>query len=147
MALGLLLSLMGEIQNYKLRKLHGQIGDIIYEISKVQFSQFNSPESWRPSINAYRCQNCYMICVDLAGMKKSEIDIRVEPRRLLLRGVRQVPEPAEDEPRPVQILTMEIDHGPFERDISFPTDVEPGQVTAEQRNGLLWIYLPIRSYA
>jgi HSP20 family molecular chaperone IbpA len=39
---------------------------------------------------------------------------------------------------------MEIDYGPFEREIAFPVDVEIDKAHAEQRNGLLWISLPVR---
>jgi len=39
---------------------------------------------------------------------------------------------------------MEIDYGPFEREITFPVDVEIDDAHAEQRNGLLWISLPVR---
>jgi HSP20 family molecular chaperone IbpA len=42
---------------------------------------------------------------------------------------------------------MEIDYGPFEREVLLPSDVAPERVTAEQRNGLLWVYLPFQSHA
>jgi HSP20 family molecular chaperone IbpA len=38
---------------------------------------------------------------------------------------------------------MEIDQGAFEREIVLPVEVEPEQVRAEQREGLLWIWLPL----
>jgi len=44
-------------------------------------------------------------------------------------------------------LAMEIDHGPFQREIILPVEVDPNRVIAEQRNGLLWIYLPLRPNA
>jgi len=39
---------------------------------------------------------------------------------------------------------MEIDYGPFEREIDLPVEVEIDKAYAEQRNGLLWIALPLR---
>jgi HSP20 family molecular chaperone IbpA len=38
---------------------------------------------------------------------------------------------------------MEIDHGPFVREILLPIEVTPAEATAEQRNGFLWINLPL----
>jgi HSP20 family protein len=107
----------------------------------VQFGQLVSQESWCPAINAYRCYGQIKVCVDLAGVDRSAIELRVETRRLTIRGHRQAPEPSE--PKALQVLAMEIDYGPFERQIELPADVEARQVSAVQGNGLLWIHLPL----
>jgi HSP20 family molecular chaperone IbpA len=65
----------------------------------------------------------------------------------LIRGQRQPPEPAQTDGPLMQILALEIDHGPFDREVVLPSEVEPERVQAEQRNGMLWIYLPLRSQA
>jgi HSP20 family molecular chaperone IbpA len=44
----------------------------------------------------------------------------------------------------VRLLAMEIDYGPFEREVALPAEVEVDQASAEQRNGLLWISLPLK---
>ncbi len=129
----------------RLRRLQGQLGDVVYQMTKVQFSRFSAPETWQPALNAYRCEHCVVICVDLAGVDRDQIQLEVTPTRLSLRGQRRPPEP---EPhKPVQILAMEIDYGRFERVVTLPSDTQPDKVTAEQRNGLLWIYLPLRCHA
>jgi HSP20 family protein len=133
---------MDPIKNIKLRWLHGALHDITYELSRSQFSRF--AHAWRPAINAYRCQTCIRICVDLAGVDRSVIDLTVEPRRVMIRGARELPEPAHGEEYTIQLLTMEIDYGPFEREVSLPAEVEVDKAHAEQRNGLLWISLPLK---
>jgi HSP20 family protein len=138
---------MNDTRSIHLRRLHGRLGEVVYELTKVQFSRFNSPEAWRPAVNMYRCAECIVVCVDLAGVDRKRIAMEVGPTRLLVRGQRQPPEPEGAERKPVHILVMEIDYGPFEREVLLPSDVAPEQVTAEQRNGLLWIYLPFRSHA
>ncbi len=95
-------------------------------------------------MNAYRCEGCIRICFDLAGVDREHIDLRIEPNRVLIKGIRKTPEPASSEGRPQQILAMEIDNGPFARELSLPAEVIPEQVTAEQRDGLLWVKLPLR---
>jgi len=129
------------------KRLQGQLGDIFYQLRRVQFTHISHRKIWSPAINAYMCTEAVAICVDLAGVEKTLLDLRVEPRRLLIRGRREPPEPAGAEHKPVQILAMEIDHGGFEREIQLPSDVETERVTAEQKNGLLWIYLPVRCHA
>ncbi len=130
-----------------LRRLHGRLGEVVYHLTRVQFSSLPARETWQPAVNAYRCSECLVICVDLAGVDRKRVDLQLEPRRLLVRGYRQAPEPENTEHKPVQVLVMEIDYGPFEREVRLPMDVDPERVTAEQRNGLLWIYLPIRAQA
>src|SRR4029079_1478552 len=97
-----------------------------------------------PTISAYCVEESIRICVDLAGVDRSLIDLTVEPRRLVIRGTRELPEPTGAEGCAQQLLAMEIDYGPFEREITFPVDVESDEAHAEQRNGLLWISLPVR---
>jgi HSP20 family protein len=134
---------MDSIRNLKLRWIHGALHDLTYELSRLRFSGLAS-HAWEPAINAYRCEMCIRICVELAGVDRALIDLTVEPRRVIIRGRRDLPEPTEDEGCALQWLAMEIDYGPFLREIPLPAEVEIDQVHAEQRNGLLWISLPLK---
>jgi len=133
---------MDPISSIKLRWLHGALQDVTYELARSQF-QF-APHAWEPAINAYRCEKCIRICVDLAGVERSQIDLTVEARRVLIRGARALPEPTRAEGRAVRLLAMEIDYGPFEREVALPAEVEITEAHTEQRNGLLWISLPLK---
>jgi HSP20 family protein len=134
---------MDPIRNIKLRWLHGTLGDFTYRLSRVQFSRV-APVTWQPAINAFRCETAIKICVDLAGVQKSAIDLAVEARQVVIRGMRQVPEPDHGEGRALQLLALEIDYGPFERAVPLPAEVDVDRASAEQENGLLWIYLPLK---
>ena len=133
---------MDPIGSIKLRWLHGALQDVTYELARSQF-QF-APHTWEPAINAYRCEKCIRICVDLAGVERSQIDLTVESRRVVLTGTRELPEPTHAEGRTVQLLAMEIDYGRFEREVPLPVEVEIDKAHADQRNGLLWISLPVK---
>lgn len=136
---------MGEHASLKLRRLQGRLGDLVFELTRSHFSLCARAKAWTPSINAYRCSHRFILCVDLAGVDKEKIELNIEPRRLSIRGRREAPEPSADhENETLQVLAMEIDYGSFSRDVQLPTDIEPERATAEQRNGLLWIYLPLR---
>ena len=129
---------MDPLRNIKLRWLQGTLGDVT--VTRVQMWQAQ-PQTWQPAINAFRCQSGVHICVDLAGVEKSSIDLRVESQRLIVRGTREAPEPTD---HAVQMLALEIDYGPFEREVPLPVEVDVNEARAEQENGLLWIYLPIK---
>lgn len=118
---------------------------IAYWLTRVQLSPVEAPMTWCPAINAYRYQDRFVICVELAGVDRDQIDLLVEPHRIMLRGDRAAPEPSDLEAPPIQVLAWEIDQGRFAREIVLPVKVDPDQVKAEQRNGLLWIYLPVAS--
>ena len=112
-------------------------------ISQISYSSTPLDEVWHPAINAYRCRDCVLICVELAGVDASRIHLQAEPNRLWLHGRRVPPEPPPSEGAPLQVLAMEIDHDRFEREIILQVQVDPSQIHAEQREGLLWIRLPV----
>ena len=105
--------------------------------------QFSVTDKWTPAINAFRRPGRIEVCVELAGVEKHTIDVRAEPGLLTIRGNRQAPQPPCEIGEPIQILVMEIDHGPFERTLTLPREVRVDQISAEQDNGMLWLRLPL----
>ncbi len=83
---------MDPTRNIKIRWLHGMLGGVTYQVTGVRSSHF-LPQKWQPAINAFRCEAAVRICVDLAGVDRSHIDLTVEPRRVVIRGTRIPPEP------------------------------------------------------
>ena len=134
------------IRTIRLQRLQGQIGDVAYELTKVGLAGFQTVHRWKPPINAYRCDKCLRVCVDLAGVDRSEIELELQPDRLILRGNRTLPEPDDAHNPAMQVLAMEIDHGEFEREIALPAGVDRRRIRAEQQNGMLWIYLPLQHH-
>ena len=133
---------MEPIRRIKVRWLKGTVAGS-YEVTHGHFSHF-MPGKWQPAINAFRCETALKICVELAGVEKSEIDLMVESDRVVIRGTREVPEPNDGECPILQVLALEIDYGPFEREVVLPVKVDVDQASAEQQNGLLWIHLPLK---
>ena len=138
---------MTKNQSLRWDRLYSHLGAVAHQLTRVRFCSSVPSEFWRPAINGYRCQDCIHIYVDLAGVDRAQIHLEVETRRLLIRGDRHPPEPVGKENRPQQILAMEIDCGPFEREITFPWDVDLERVTAKQTEGVLCILLPLRAHA
>ena len=132
---------------FRLNQLHGRLGDLVYQFTKVHFPHSPAADTWSPSVNAYRCVHGFAICVDLAGVPKESIQVEVHGRKVRIGGQRDVPEPKGKDEEPVQIVAMEIDAGRFAREIVLPTEVEADAVRAEYKDGYLWIYLPFRSQA
>jgi HSP20 family protein len=111
------------------------------------FFNFCPNETWTPNVNLYENDTTYIVCVDLSGIDKERIDVEVGDHRLTLRGTRDFPTlpdagSAEEHGQRYKVHVMEIDHGPFSRDVELPQDVARDRITATHRNGLLWIELP-----
>ena len=134
---------MEDIRSIYLRLLQGRLTQITGELTRVVYRPSPAAPAWHPAINAYRCHDRILICVELAGVDQSQIEVRAESRRVWLRGQRELAEPCDTAGPALQILAMEIDHGRFEREIVLPVEVDPEQVEAEQREGMLWIRLPL----
>jgi len=133
-----------ENRHIRLKQLHERIMAIAEQVRPCALTQFN-PQSWRPAINAYHCGKCIRVCVDLAGV--DQFEIKVQSRQLVIRGQRIAPEPAEQEKVGSRVLALEIDYGPFERELIFEPEIDPDRVVTEQKNGLLWIVLPLSTHS
>ncbi len=138
---------MASFSSIQLRRLHARLDEVAYELTRTRFTHLSAPELWRPAINAFRCGSQLRICVDLAGVAREDIEVLAERRRLIIRGRRPSPEPEARPGEIRQLLALEIDGGSFERRLDLPAAVDPERVTAEQRNGLLWILLPLLAEA
>ena len=128
-----------------------QANKLMEQMQKAYFN-FCPSETWTPSVNLYETAESYLVCADLAGVDKEKIDVEVVDQVLKLRGTRAVPTldelagsapgDAPREHRRVRIHLMEIDHGAFCREVELPEDVDKQRISANYRNGMLWIELP-----
>lgn len=134
---------MDPIRTVRLRWVHGALNDVTYQLTRFQFSH-HAPHAWQPAINAYRCETCIRICVELAGVDRSQIDLQIEPRRVWIRGERATPEPKDEAGRILQTIAMEIDYGPFVRSVKLTAEIDVEKANATQENGFLWICLPLK---
>ena len=134
---------MEERTDLELRRLHNKLNELLQEFGGMRFTRFARHNVWAPAINAYWERDRIAICVELAGVEKKSIRLGVSPREVRLSGRRALPEPKSADQLVEEILTLEINHGPFERVMTLPVEVDPERVEAEYHNGLIWIYLPL----
>ncbi len=122
----------------------GQLGVMLRDAMQRNFGRCSPRETWSPAVNVYQLPGRLEVCVDLASVRREELDVRVEPGRLLIRGIRHAPEPDNAKRQgPMRILGMEIDYGPFQREIALPQAVVIEHVKSTYENGLLWVTLPL----
>lgn len=129
-------------RNVRLTRMISRAGDVAFELSRLHFSDFYPTAGWRPDINAFRYDDRFEICVDLAGVDKEHIIVDVLADRIQISGERVQPSP-ENQEDCRQVLTLEIESGHFAREVLLPSEVDTETVTARQESGLLWIVLPL----
>ena len=119
-----------------------KIHDIMDEMQKRDFVHFRDSDVWQPATNVYETRDAYYVCVDLAGMQVEQIDVECSERsRIIITGRRAQPRPRGVE-GPLSIHAMEIDDGPFGREVDLPEPVDVDRMDATYSEGYLWIKVP-----
>ncbi|MEX0653379.1 MAG: Hsp20/alpha crystallin family protein [Phycisphaeraceae bacterium] len=121
----------------------GQITAMFRQAVVSRLDRPASLEAWSPAINVYELRDRVEVCVDVAGVERDRLQVHVEPGRLRLEGARRPPEPTPPVKGAVRIVHMEIDDGPFRRDIPIPPNVQLDQVKSIYREGMLCVTLPL----
>ena len=121
-----------------------QMGKMMDQLQKGYFS-FCPAETWTPPVNLYENDIGYLVVVDLAGVDKEKIDLAVIDGTLRLRGQRTVPvtpDGSDARAMGLRVHLMEIDYGPFCKEVGLPHDVAHDKIRANYLNGMLWIDIP-----
>ena len=114
------------------------LGEVVQRAAQGRFFRFSPPDAWQPATNLYETEDRYVVCVDLAGVSREEIDVEVRQELLVIRGQRESPRPQSKS----KVHLMEIDHGNFRRTINIPSVVDVENIRARYVDGYLWVELP-----
>jgi HSP20 family protein len=94
--------------------------------------------SWSPAVDIYDKGGEVVIHAELPGMKKEDIDIRVENNILTIRGKRERKEEVKED----GYFRSERAYGAFSRSFSLPNTVDVKKIGAEYKDGVLTLSLP-----
>lgn len=99
----------------------------------------SDPESWVPNTDIYISgDGSLVILVELAGMKKEDLELTVERNRLLIQGER----PDGGRRTKYEHLATELHYGRFEAVAEISPDFDLSRAKAAYRNGILQIDVP-----
>ena len=100
--------------------------------------------SWVPPVDIYQNgDNELVIKAELPDMTREDIDITVDNGTLTIKGEKKL----SSEVREDQFHRVERRYGTFSRSFSMPQTVDASKVTAEYKNGVLTVRLPLREEA
>ena len=99
---------------------------------------------WRPVVDIFENDKHEIVLrAELPGLKREEIDIRVENNTLTLKGERKRDAEVKEE----SYHRVERSYGAFSRSFSLPATVNTEKVGATFTDGVLTITLPLREEA
>ncbi|TML27135.1 MAG: Hsp20/alpha crystallin family protein [Actinobacteria bacterium] len=94
---------------------------------------------YRPEVDVYRSEDPPMLTVqvELPGVDPDDVQLVASPQALLIAGERRRPKGGG------HYQQMEIEYGPFQRQITLAENVDPEEATATYDRGMLTVRLPI----
>jgi HSP20 family protein len=95
-------------------------------------------EAWAPAIDVYETASAFVVCAELPGLARDQIDLAFEDRRLTVRGRRSNRLPGDV----VHFHQVERGHGSFARTFEFSDAIAVDQVSADLADGVLTVTLP-----
>ncbi|MBI2422630.1 MAG: Hsp20/alpha crystallin family protein [Candidatus Hydrogenedentes bacterium] len=107
------------------------------------FDAFIAPVSaegaqWAPAVDLRETEDAYLLDVDLPGMEKKDIEVKIEDEIVTIRGER-----AQDKEENTKgYHRFERSYGSFHRSFRIPGGVEAERVAAEFKSGVLHVRLP-----
>jgi HSP20 family protein len=97
---------------------------------------------WIPNTDVYTTNDGLVIKVELAGIRREDLELTAEDNRLTISGQR--PDSCRAANAKCKFLVMEIDYGAFESIIELPGGYDLSQARAVYQNGFLRVDVPER---
>ena len=94
--------------------------------------------SFTPKVNTREGKEAYHIEVELPGIKKDEVDVKVDANVLTISGERTL----RDEVKEEDYHKVESFYGKFSRSFTLPERVDIENIHAESVDGLLEVVIP-----
>jgi HSP20 family protein len=112
----------------------GRMFEEFFNVTPWAEEDFN----WAPRADIHETENEYLVQLDLPGLEKSDVKIKLEDGNLTVSGERKNEVDVEDE----KYHRVERFHGSFSRSFRLYKNVERTRIKAGFKNGVLEITIP-----
>jgi HSP20 family protein len=94
---------------------------------------------YRPQVDVFRTDDppALTVQVELPGVDPGSVELMASSQALLIAGERRRPKDSG------HYQQMEIDYGPFQRQITLAEDIDPEGASATYEGGILTVRLPV----
>jgi HSP20 family protein len=94
--------------------------------------------AWSPAVDIHEAENAIFIHAELPGVRREDISIEFKDVTLSIQGTRQ----AGDEIEAKNYYRRERRFGRFHRSFTLPSIIDPGNIRAKFKDGVLEIEIP-----
>lgn len=101
-------------------------------------TMFSAEQAWKPPVDIYETTEEIVVLVEIAGMKKKDINVAIENDLLKISGTRADFSPSTK----MKLHQMEIDYGKFQRIVKISLPIDTHNISAQYKEGFLQITLP-----
>lgn len=91
-----------------------------------------------PAFDVWETKDAYVFKVDVPGFREQDIDIQIAGNRLTLSGKREAEQVSESD----TYYCSERSSGTFTRTFTLPEGINPDQVRADLKDGILTVNVP-----
>ena len=122
-------------------KLHDEIEELFADLWQVpRFT--GTRRGFRPNVDSFHTDEPHelTVVVELPGIDPASLNLVVGERVLVIAGERQRPKV---DGGGVSYQQMEIEYGPFRRQVRLPENVDPARSHARYEHGVVTITLPV----
>lgn len=117
-----------------------KVSSTLHFSKRLQSSNSREAETnWVPNTDVYIMDGGVVIKVELAGMRREDLELTIEGNRLRISGQR----PDGCRAPKCKFLVMEINYGSFESIIELPAGYDLSEAKAAYQNGFLRIDVPV----
>jgi len=121
----------------ELTRLHDEMDDLVRSFFGEWEPPFFERTRW-PAVDVQDKENEVIVRAEVAGCKPEDIDISVHGNTLTISGEKKQEEKKEEK----GYYRSERYYGSFRRDLMLPSDVEPQNIDATCKEGILTVKLP-----
>jgi HSP20 family protein len=94
--------------------------------------------AWAPALEVHEDKEKYTVRVELAGLKREDIEVSLQEGALIISGERK----SEKIEEGVEVHRQERFYGKFQRALTLPEPVAADKVKADYKEGVLTVTLP-----
>lgn len=95
----------------------------------------------RMPADVFRTSDHYLVQIDLPGIAPESLEVTADDRALAVSAERALPVDGDQQQR--EVLVAERRHGRFFRQVSLPEEADLDRITADYRDGVLTVLVPV----
>ena len=106
----------------------------------VKSDLFSQTESFIPAMNIEEKDNLYLFEVEVPGVDPKDVDIELNGNVMTIQGEKSRHD--EHKSNSDKMRIVEHSYGSFSRSFTLPANIDAKSITAENKNGMLYISVP-----